>query len=70
LDAATLAIANVSETIISEVNVKRVILFCQRCGETTKIEVLTREEIERDPHRPRRPPSCPKCGSNQVVLGE
>ena len=49
---------------------KRVILFCQRCGEKTHIEVLTRDEIERDPDRPMRRPTCPKCGSGQVVIGE
>lgn len=49
---------------------KRVILFCKRCGETTRIEVLTREDFERDPDRPTRPPACPRCGSSQVVIGD
>ena len=47
---------------------KRMHLICRRCGHETRIDVLTREDIERDPQQPRGRPTCPSCGSPDVQL--
>jgi hypothetical protein len=48
--------------------VKRVHLKCRRCGFETRVEVLTRDDLEREPERPRGPVTCPQCGSRDVTL--
>ena len=47
---------------------KRMHLICRTCGHEARIEVLTREEVERDPQQPMRRPTCPRCGSADVQL--
>jgi hypothetical protein len=46
---------------------KRVTLICKSCGNEARIEVVTRDDLEKRP-RPTRPASCPKCGSGRVEL--
>jgi hypothetical protein len=44
---------------------KRVTLVCKACGHEERIEILTRDDLDRRP-RPTRPASCSKCGSERV----
>ena len=48
---------------------KRVTLVCKTCGCEQRIEILTREDLERRP-QPTRRPTCPRCGSPNVDLRE
>jgi hypothetical protein len=45
-----------------------VFVVCRRCRREEKVEVLTDEEILRDPQRPRGPVTCPHCGTTDVEL--
>jgi Zn finger protein HypA/HybF involved in hydrogenase expression len=50
-----------------EVNMKRVTLICERCGNEERIEIVTRGDLEKRPHLT-RPATCPACGSERVEL--
>lgn len=45
-----------------------VLVICHRCHHQEKIEVLTEEEVRRDPMRPRSPVRCRRCGNAQVEV--
>lgn len=45
-----------------------VLVICRRCRRQEKVEVLTEEDIQRDPHRPRGPVRCPHCGATDVEV--
>jgi len=48
---------------------KRVIVICKSCGKQERIEILTREDLERRP-QPTRRPTCTRCGSANVDIRE
>ena len=50
-----------------EVRMKRVTLVCKTCGNEERIEIMTRDDLEKRP-RPTQPARCSKCGSGRVEL--
>jgi hypothetical protein len=53
--------------MVREGLMKRVTLVCKTCGNEERIEIATRDDLEKRP-RPTRPASCSKCGSERVEL--
>jgi Zn finger protein HypA/HybF involved in hydrogenase expression len=49
---------------------ERIELVCKRCRETSVVEVLSHDEVSKDPDRPRHRVVCPKCGSPDVIFGQ
>ena len=45
-----------------------VLVICRRCRHQEKVEVLTEDEVRRDPMRPRSPVRCPHCGGTDVEV--
>lgn len=44
------------------------LIVCRVCGHQEKVEVLTDEDIRRDPQRPRSLVRCPHCGTTNVEV--
>jgi len=45
-------------------------IYCNACSTRSRIEVLTEEEIQRDPERPRYRIQCPRCHSFNIEIRE
>jgi hypothetical protein len=45
-----------------------VLVICRRCGHHEKVDVLTDEEVRRDPMRPRSAVRCPRCRTTDVEV--
>lgn len=45
-----------------------VLVICRRCRHQEKVQVLSEEDIQRDPRRPRSPVRCRHCGTTDVEV--
>lgn len=47
---------------------KYVYAICSDCGNESRVQVLTKEEREKNPRQPVYRVTCPKCGSPNVEI--